>query len=165
MKVNDIKALDYQCQGDSLTIPFAETSVEAVLALDAAVLTVKTDAGDTVEVLAGYALKTATVAAADPTSVTAVYTRAVDGTAAALDTISDRLVQAEQNTHEGGFAGAVFAQQGMHFAFAQLEGDVVVCLDTGELLGNIQHLNDKIFSQSAHAPFTNQSIGAALPPR
>ena len=94
MKVNDIKALDYQCQGDSLTIPFAETS--AVLALDAAVLTVKTDAGDTVEVLAGYALKTATVAAADPTSVTAVYTRAVDGTAAALDTISDRLVQAEQ---------------------------------------------------------------------
>ena len=96
MKVNDIKALDYQCQGDSLTIPFAETSVEAVLALDAAVLTVKTDAGDTVEVLAGYALKTATVAAADPTSVNAVYTRAVDGTAAALDTISAQLVQAEQ---------------------------------------------------------------------
>lgn len=96
MKVNDIKALDYQCQGDSLTIPFAETSVEAVLALDAAVLTVKTDAGDTVEVLAGYTLKTATVAAADPTSVTAVYTRAVDGTAAALDTISAQLVQAEQ---------------------------------------------------------------------
>lgn len=96
MKVNDIKALDYQCQGDSLTIPFAETSVEAVLALDAAVLTVKTDAGDTVEVLAGYALKTATVVAADPTSVTAVYTRAVDGTAAALDTISAQLVQAEQ---------------------------------------------------------------------
>ena len=31
--------------------------------------------------------------------------------------------------------------------------------------GNIQHFNDKIFSQSAHAPFTNQSIGAALPPR
>ena len=96
MKVNDIKALDYQCQGDSLTIPFAETSVEAVLALDAAVLTVKTDAGDTVEVLAGYALKTATVAAADPTSVTAVYTRAVDGTAAALDTISAQLVESEK---------------------------------------------------------------------
>lgn len=96
MKVNDIKALDYRTDGDLLTIPFAETSVEAVLALDCAVLTVKTDAGDTVEVLAGYALKTATVAAADPASVTAVYTRAVDGTAAALDTISARLVQAEQ---------------------------------------------------------------------
>ena len=96
MKVNDIKALDYRTDGDQLTIPYAETSVEAVLALDAAVLTVKTDAGDTVEVLAGYALKTATVAAADPTSVNAVYTRAVDGTAAALDTISAQLVQAEQ---------------------------------------------------------------------
>lgn len=96
MKVNDIKALDYQTDGDLLTIPFAETSVEAVLALDSAVLTVKTDAGDTVEVLAGYALKTATVAAADPASVTAVYTRAVDGTAAALDTISAKLVESEK---------------------------------------------------------------------
>ena len=95
MKVNDIKALDYRTDGDLLTIPFADTSVETVLALDSAVLTVKTDAGDPVEVLAGYALKTATVAAADPTSVTAVYTRAVDGTAAALDTISARLVESE----------------------------------------------------------------------
>lgn len=96
MKVNDIKALDYQTDGDLLTIPFAETSVEAVLALDAVVLTVKTDAGDTVEVLAGYALRSVTVDAKDPTSVTAVLTRAVDGTAAALDTISARLVQTEQ---------------------------------------------------------------------
>lgn len=96
MKINDVKALDYRTDGDLLTIPFADTSVEAVLTLDSDVLTVKTDAGDTVEVLAGYALKTATVAAADPTSVTAVYTRAVDGTAAALDTISARLVESEK---------------------------------------------------------------------
>ena len=96
MKVNDIKALDYRTDGDLLTIPFADTSVEAVLALDSAVLTVKTDAGDPVEVLAGYALKTATVAAAEQTSVIAVYTRAVDGTAAALDTISARLVESEK---------------------------------------------------------------------
>lgn len=96
MKINGIKALDYRTDGDLLTIPYAETSVEAVLALDAAVLTVKTDAGDTVEVLAGYALKTATVAAADPTSVTAVYTRAVDGTAAALDALTAQLTQSEK---------------------------------------------------------------------
>lgn len=96
MKVNDIKALDYQCQGDSLTIPFAETSVEAVLALDAAVLTVKTDDGDTVEVLAGYALRSVTVDAKDPTSVTAVLTRAVDGTAAALDALTAQLTQSEK---------------------------------------------------------------------
>ena len=96
MKVNDIKALDYRTDGDLLTIPFAETSVEAVLALDSAVLTVKTDDGDTVEVLAGYALRSVTVDAKDPTSVTAVLTRAVDGTAAALDTISAKLVESEK---------------------------------------------------------------------
>lgn len=96
MKINDVKALDYRADGDLLTIPFAETSADAVLAMDTAVLTVKTDDGDTVEVLAGYALRSVTVDAKDPTSVTAVLTRAVDGTAAALDTISDRLVQAEQ---------------------------------------------------------------------
>ena len=96
MKVNDIKALDYRTDGDLLTIPFADTSVEAVLALDSAVLTVKTDDGDTVEVLAGYALRSVTVDAKDPTSVTAVLTRAVDGTAAALDTISAKLVESEK---------------------------------------------------------------------
>ena len=96
MKINDVKALDYRTAGDLLTIPFAETSVEAVLALDAAVLTVKTDDGDTVEVLAGYALRSVTVDAKDPTSVTAVLTRAVDGTAAALDTISAKLVESEK---------------------------------------------------------------------
>lgn len=96
MKINDVKALDYRTDGDLLTIPFAETSVEAVLAMDTAVLTVKTDDGDTVEVLAGYALRSVTVDAKDPTSVTAVLTRAVDGTAAALDTISAKLVESEK---------------------------------------------------------------------
>ena len=96
MKINDVKALDYRTDGDLLTIPFAETSVEAVLALDAAVLTVKTDDGDTVEVLAGYALRSVTVDAKDPTSVTAVLTCPVDGTAAALDTISAKLVESEK---------------------------------------------------------------------
>ena len=32
MKINDVKALDYRTDGDLLTIPFADTSVEAVLA-------------------------------------------------------------------------------------------------------------------------------------
>ena len=96
MKINDVKALDYRTDGDLLTIPFAETSADAVLAMETAVLTVKTDDGDTVEVLAGYALRSVTVDAKDPTSVTAVLTRAVDGTAAALDTISARLVESEK---------------------------------------------------------------------
>ena len=45
---------------------------------------------------AGHALRPVTVDAKDPTSVTAVLTRAVDGTAAALDTISARLVERER---------------------------------------------------------------------
>ena len=96
MRINNIKALDYQAQGERLTIPLAETSVEAVLAMDTTLLTVKTDDGDTVEVFAGYTLQTVTVDAADPTNVTAVYTRAVDGTAAALETISAQLVESEK---------------------------------------------------------------------
>lgn len=96
MKINDIKALDYQAQGERLTLPLAETSVEAVLAMDTTLLTVKTDTGDTVEVFAGYSLQTATVDAADPTNVTAVLIRAADdGTAKALDTMAAKLVEAD----------------------------------------------------------------------
>jgi len=96
MKINDIKALDYQAQGERLTLPLAETSVEAVLAMDTTLLTIKTDTGDTVEVFAGYALQTATVDAADPTNVTAVLIRAADdSTAKALDTMAAKLVEAD----------------------------------------------------------------------
>lgn len=96
MRINNIKALDYQAQGERLTIPLAETSVEAVLAMDTTLLTVKTDDGDTVEVFAGYALQTVTVDAADPTNVTAVLTRSVDdGTAKALDALTEKLAQAD----------------------------------------------------------------------
>ena len=152
MKINDVKALDYRTDGDLLTIPFAETSVEAVLALDSAVLTVKTDAGDTVEVLAGYALRSVTVDAKDPTSVTAVLTRAVDGTAAALDTISDRLVQAEQHAHQRGLSGAVFSQQRVDLAPLQLERDVVVCDNSRKALGDIQHFNGIWLFQAYRPP-------------
>ena len=67
-----------------------------------------------------------------------------------------RLVQTEQNAHQRGFTGAVFAQQGVHFAAAQLEGDIVVGLDAGEFLGDVQHLDHEILCQSAHAPFVIQ---------
>ncbi len=42
----------------------------------------------------------------------------------------------------------------MDFAFFQLERHVVVCLDAGKLLGNIQHFNDVIRRVvHPHAPF------------
>ena len=52
-----------------------------------------------------------------------------------------RLVQAEQNTHQRGFARAVFAQQGVDLALFQLQGDVVVGDNTGEPFGDVQHFN------------------------
>ena len=64
-----------------------------------------------------------------------------------------RLVQAEQHAHQRTFASAVFAQQGMYLALAQLQGDIIVCLDSRELLGNVEHLDHKILCQSAHSPF------------
>ena len=66
-----------------------------------------------------------------------------------------RLVQTEQHAHQRTFASAVFAQQGMYLALAQLQGDIIVCLDARELLGNVEHLDHKILCQSAHSPFVS----------
>lgn len=127
MRINNIKALDYQAQGEQLTIPLAETSVEAVLAMDTTLLTVKTDDGDTVEVFAGYALQTVTVDAADPTNVTAVLTRSADdGTAKALDALTDKLAQAEAKavSLEGQVADLQSANNDVMDALTELAGIV-----------------------------------------
>lgn len=127
MRINNIKALDYQAQGERLTIPLAETSVEAVLAMDTTLLTVKTDDGDTVEVFAGYALQTVTVDAADPTNVTAVLTRSADdGTAKALDALTDKLAQAEAKavSLEGQVADLQSANNDVMDALTELAGIV-----------------------------------------
>ena len=64
-----------------------------------------------------------------------------------------RLIQAEQHAHQRTFARAVLAQKGVYLALAQLQGDIIVCLDTGEFLGNVEHLDHIILCQSAHSPF------------
>ncbi len=51
------------------------------------------------------------------------------------------LIKAEQHAHQCGFAGAVFAEKSMDLALAELQGNVVICLDTGELLGYMEHFN------------------------
>ena len=48
MKINGIKALDYQCQGDSLTLTLTETDFETVSNLNTALVEVRTDDGDLV---------------------------------------------------------------------------------------------------------------------
>ena len=127
MRINNIKALDYQAQGERLAIPLTETSVEAVLAMDTTLLTVKTDDGDTVEVFAGYALQTVTVDAANPTNVTAVLTRSADdGTAKALDALTDKLAQAEAKavSLEGQVADLQSANNDVMDALTELAGIV-----------------------------------------
>ena len=60
MKINGIKALDYQCQGDSLTLVLSETTFDAVSNLNTALIEVRTDDGDLVEAHGGYALRAIT---------------------------------------------------------------------------------------------------------
>ena len=60
MKINGIKALDYQCQGDSLTLTLTETTFDAVSNLNTALVEVRTDDGDLVEAHGGYALRAIT---------------------------------------------------------------------------------------------------------
>ena len=62
-----------------------------------------------------------------------------------------RLVQAEQNAHQRGFARAVFAQQGVDLTAAQLQGDVVIGDDARESLRYMEHLND-IWIVQANGP-------------
>ena len=61
-----------------------------------------------------------------------------------------RLIQAEQDGHQCGLACAVFAQQGVDLTLAQLQGDVVVGLDAGKLLGDVKHF-DHILGRLLHA--------------
>ena len=70
-----------------------------------------------------------------------------------LDNAMFRLIQTEQNAHQCGFARTVLPQQSMYFAAAQLQSHVIVCLDAGEFLGDVQHLDHEILCQAAHAPF------------
>ena len=52
-----------------------------------------------------------------------------------------RFVHAGQHVHQGAFARAVFAEQGMHFALAQVKIRVVISEDAGEPLDNAPQLD------------------------
>ena len=63
------------------------------------------------------------------------------------------LIQAEQHAHQRTFARAILAQKGVYLALAQLQGDIIVCLNARKFLGNMEHLDHKVLCQSAHSPF------------
>ena len=81
MKINGITALDYQCQGDSLTLTLTETDFETVSNLNTALVEVRTDDGDLVEAHGGYALRAITYDK-DKQTYTAICTTAADDTTA-----------------------------------------------------------------------------------
>ena len=81
MKINGIKALDYHCQGDSLTLVLSETDFETVSNLNTALVEIRTDDGDLVEAHGGYALRAITYDK-DKQTYTVVCTTAADDTTA-----------------------------------------------------------------------------------
>ena len=87
MKINEIKALDYQCQGDSLTLVLSETDFETVSNLNTALVEVRTDDGDLVEAHGGYALRAITYDK-DKQTYTVACTTADDTTAQAISQLA-----------------------------------------------------------------------------
>ena len=65
-----------------------------------------------------------------------------------------RLIQAEQDAHQRRFPRSVFSQQSMDFALFQLQRHIVVGLDAGKFLGDVQHFDNVIRRVvHPHAPF------------
>ena len=95
MKINNIKALDYQHQGNTLVLAFADTSMEEIREMDATTVRIETDDGTTVEILTDYALRSVTYDLNTDT-YTAILERGVtDTAAAALKAIRERLEAAQ----------------------------------------------------------------------
>ena len=126
MKINSNKALDYQAQGEQLRLTLSETTLDEIQAMDVSTVYIKTDAGDTVEIFAGYALASVTLDVTAGT-FTAVLRRNVDeNTAKVLDELTTKLTaaQAKAETLEGTVTSMQSAQADIMNALAEL-GDLV----------------------------------------
>ena len=62
----------------------------------------------------------------------------VDWLAADDDLALIRLVEAVQDVHQGGFAGAILPQQGMDLALLEGQVDMIIGQHTGETLGDVR---------------------------
>ena len=102
MKINGIKALDYQCQGDSLTLVLSETDFETVSNLNTALVEVRTDDGDLVEAHGGYALRAITYDKDKQTYTVACTTAADDTTAQAISQLTTMVEELKENGRQCG---------------------------------------------------------------
>lgn len=100
MKINNITALDYSASGESLVLSLSGTSMEEVTGMDTSLVTVQTDAGDTVEVFAGYALKSVTYDLATSAYSAVLVRSAEDSTGKALDALTAQLSTMTAQTQE-----------------------------------------------------------------
>lgn len=111
MKINGIAALDCQVQGSGLVLLLADTSLEEITSIDAALLKVETDDGEPVEVLMGYRLVRVTYEATDGTFTAVLELGVEDTTDKAMKSLAAQLreVDAAQKVIAGPMAAAVCA--------------------------------------------------------
>lgn len=96
MKINNITASDYRAHDGLLElVGLTETTLEQITGMDTRVVEVRTDDGDLVEALAGYALRSVTfdIGAGAYTAVLALGTE--DTTAATLSKLAGDLEAAQ----------------------------------------------------------------------
>ncbi len=63
------------------------------------------------------------------------------------------VIEAGEDVHQRGLAGAVFAQKRVDFAFAHGEGDVIVGDDAGKGLGDVAHFEGEgCFGHASDCP-------------
>lgn len=109
MKINGIKALDYQEKGSQLLITLEGTNLEEITGMDSAMLRVTTDDGDLVTCFVGYQVARVTYEAATGTCMAVLDQRVDDTTAEALAAITEQMerLEAGQQTINGPVAAAV----------------------------------------------------------
>lgn len=119
MKINNITALDYKAQGPLLELELTDTTLEEITSMDAAILTVKTDAGDLVEAFAGFALRSVTYNPDNGVFRAELSQMAQDTTSAALAAL-----EAKQTAQEA-------AQEDIMLAMAELAELLVAGTEKG----------------------------------
>lgn len=100
MKINGIKALDYQAKEQELELVLAETTLEEITGMQAELLRVTTDDGVLVEAFAGYRLKKVVYSTEDG-SFRAIFEPGVeDITAEALAALTEALKEQQVQINE-----------------------------------------------------------------
>lgn len=94
MRINGLTAYDYQSSGNDLALILG-CGVSEALAMDTALIEVKTDQGSLVETFAGYAKRSATVDAATG-RVTLLCYLDKDGAGAAVDALAKELAASKE---------------------------------------------------------------------